>query len=514
LDKRDAKLEAELYGEYKNNTGINFDKYEDIPVEVSGRDIPPPFNRISDLELHEILADNVQLCGYEVPTPVQKNAIPIALERRDLMACAQTGSGKTCAFLLPLVQLVLRDDIRSVKAGGGGRRNTAYPLALVLSPTRELTIQIFNEARKLLYRTGIRPVVVYGGADIRQQLREVERGVDLIVATPGRLVDFLERGRVSLSAIEYLVFDEADRMLDMGFEPQIRQIVEQSDMTQEGRQTLMFSATFPKEIQRLAADFLIDYIFLAVGRVGSTTDFITQKVEFAGDRESDKIDRLLQILSTCDGLTLIFVETKRAADQLEHLLIREGIEATSIHGDRTQQEREQALAWFRCGRCPVLAATDVASRGLDIPDVRVVINYDLPNNIDDYVHRIGRTGRAGNTGTAISFVSEKNRAILRDLADLLKETNQEIPSWFDAMNRQSAFGGGGAGGPSYRRGGRGGGRGGGFGGRDFRTDERHAPSAAAARGGRGGPAAGGGFNRNVPPPPRAHYGGGGGGDAW
>lgn len=334
----------------------------------------------------------------------------------------------------------MKGDIAARQPAGGRSRRSAAPLALVLSPTRELTIQIFNEARKLLYRTGIRPVVVYGGADIRTQLREVERGVDLVVATPGRLVDFIERGRMTLSSIDYLVFDEADRMLDMGFEPQIRQIVEQSDMPSQSRQTLMFSATFPKEIQRLAADFLIDYIFLAVGRVGSTTDSITQKVEYAGDRESDKIDRLLQILATCDGLTLIFVETKRAADSLEHLLIREGIEATSIHGDRTQQEREQALAWFRCGRAPVLAATDVASRGLDIPDVRVVINYDLPNNIDDYVHRIGRTGRAGNTGVAISFVSEKNRAMLRDLADLLKETNQEIPSWFDNMAKQASFG--------------------------------------------------------------------------
>ena len=201
--------------------------------------------------------------------------------------------------------------------------------------------------------TGVRPVVVYGGQEPRLQLREIERGCDLLVATPGRLVDFVERGRITLSNIGFLVFDEADRMLDMGFEPQIRQIVQDMDMTQEGRQTLMFSATFPKEIQRLAQDFLRDYIFLAVGRVGSTTDFITQKVEFAGHRESEKMDRLLAILSKCEGLTLIFVETKRNADYLEHQLCQEGIEATSIHGDRTQDERERALQYFRCGRWSV-----------------------------------------------------------------------------------------------------------------------------------------------------------------
>ena len=524
LHARDARLEAELFGELKQQTGINFNKYEDIPVEVSGNNIPKSFNVYGELELHEILADNVKLCGYEHPTPVQKNAIPIALDKRDVMACAQTGSGKTCAFLLPFVQLVL-----SGQLGQNGNqhqsRRAALPLALVLSPTRELTIQIFNEARKLLYRTGIRPVVVYGGADIKDQLRAVERGVDLIVATPGRLVDMVDRGRVSLSSIEYLVFDEADRMLDMGFEPQIRQLVLQSDMPTDARQTLMFSATFPKEIQQLASDFLNDYIFLAVGRVGSTTDFITQKVQYAGERETDKIDALMNILSTCEGLTLIFVETKRAADQLEHILMREGIEATSIHGDRTQQEREQALAWFRCGRCPVLAATDVASRGLDIPDVRVVINYDLPNNIDDYVHRIGRTGRAGNTGTAISFVSEKNKSILRDLYDLLKETNQECPDWFDTMARQStSFG------PSYNRGSnnRGGrGRGGHFGGRDFRNDDKRSFSNNNSNGynappQRSAPASRGNNKNNhgssnqsfIPPPPGRQHHGSSHNDAW
>lgn len=262
---------------------------------------------------------------------------------------------------------------------------------------------------------------------------------------------------------------------DMGFEPQIRQIVEGADMPVETRQTFMFSATFPKEIQRLAQDFLKNYVFLAVGRVGSTTDFITQKVEYTSGNESQKFSRLMQFLENCEGLTLIFVETKRGADQLEHALVNEGIEATSIHGDRDQADRTRALALFTSGRCPVLVATDVASRGLDIPDVRAVINFDLPNNIDDYVHRIGRTGRAGRKGAAISFVSEKNKPILRELYDLMKENHQEVPSWFEQLalagSSASSYSSGRFGGSGPRYGGRGGGRGN-FASRDFRRDDR------------------------------------------
>jgi len=219
----------------------------------------------------------------------------------------------------------------------------------------------------------------------------------------------------------------------MGFEPQIRQIVQDCDMPCETRQTSMFSATFPKEIQRLAQDFLKSYVFLAVGRVGSTTQNIIQKVIYASDNDKEKREKLLTILAECNGLTLIFVETKRAADGLEDWLIKEGINATSIHGDRSQGEREGALAEFRCGRCPVLVATSVAARGLDIPNVLHVINFDMPSSIDDYVHRIGRTGRCGNVGTAIAFVSEKNRNVLRDLYDTLKETQQTIEPWFEAL---------------------------------------------------------------------------------
>jgi ATP-dependent RNA helicase DDX3X len=292
-------------------------------------------------------------------------------------------------------------------------------------------------------------------------------------------MDVIERGRVSLSLIHFLVFDEADRMLDMGFEPQIREIVQNTDMNQE-RQTSMFSATFPKEIQRLAQDFLQNYVFLAVGRVGSATQLVTQKVIFADERE--KNDVLLSLLPQCTGLTLIFVETKRAADSLEDWLIREGVPATSIHGDRSQPEREEALARFRSGDCPVLVATSVAARGLDIPNVTHVINYDLPSNIDDYVHRIGRTGRAGNAGTATALVNEANKNILPELYDILKENKQKIDPWFEQLVKSASA-------PSWGGGrGRGGKRGGGhsskFGGRDFR--EGNFKAGRGGRGGRGG----------------------------
>lgn len=459
--KRDPKMELELFGEKK--TGINFKKYEDIPVEASGKDVPKPITIFSDANFETLVNENLELCGYEVPTPIQKWSIPIAMAGRDLMACAQTGSGKTAAFLLPILANLLSFELPDAPEG---YRRKSYPHALILAPTRELATQIFQEAQKFTYRTTIRPVVIYGGQTVKDQVRELDRGCDVIVCTPGRLVDFIDRGKVSLKNIRFLVFDEADRMLDMGFEPQIRDIVEGKDMPADSRQTLMFSATFPKEIQRLAGDFLQDYVFLAVGRVGSSTDLITQKVQFCQDNDRDKRALLQSILPKCEGLTLIFVETKRGADNLENWLMDIGIEATSIHGDRTQQEREHALSMFKKGRCPVLVATDVAARGLDIPDVRHVINYDMPSNIDDYVHRIGRTGRCGATGTAIGFMTDKNRNIGKELYEMMVENKQEVPSWLEQMSKGGGY---------YSGGGRGGGRpaaGGksGFGSRDYRGD--------------------------------------------
>jgi len=518
------RIERELFGvaddPTKQQTGINFEKYDDIPVEASGHDVPEPVLTFSNPPLDDHLIRNIELAHYKVPTPVQKYSIPIVMGGRDLMACAQTGSGKTGGFLFPILSQAFitgPSPTPANAAGSFGRTRKAYPTSLILAPTRELVSQIYDESRKFAYRSWVRPCVVYGGADIGSQLRQIERGCDLLVATPGRLVDLIERGRISLQNIKYLVLDEADRMLDMGFEPQIRRIVEGEDMPGvQNRQTLMFSATFPRDIQMLARDFLKDYVFLSVGRVGSTSENITQKVEYVED--VDKRSVLLDILHTHGpGLTLIFVETKRMADSLSDFLINQNFPATSIHGDRTQRERERALEMFRNGRCPILVATAVAARGLDIPNVVHVVNYDLPTDIDDYVHRIGRTGRAGNTGIATSFFNRGNRGVVRDLLDLLKEANQEVPSFLENIAREGSGFGGGRGGRS------GGGRGRGNGGnRDFRKFNNNGGGQSFGGGGFGGPpsqggySGGGGGGFGGPPPQAAYggapsYGGGGGG---
>lgn len=519
------RAERELFGTAddpsKQHTGINFEKYDDIPVTPSGRDPPEPVTTFSAPPLDAHLITNIHLARYTVPTPVQKYSIPIVINGRDLMACAQTGSGKTGGFLFPILSQAFTHGPSPPppgQGGGYGRQRKAYPTTLILAPTRELVSQIYDESRKFAYRSWVRPCVVYGGAEIGPQLRQIERGCDLLVATPGRLVDLIERGRISLASIKYLVLDEADRMLDMGFEPQIRRIVQGEDMPgTENRQTLMFSATFPRDIQMLAQDFLKDYVFLSVGRVGSTSENITQKIEYVED--VDKRSVLLDILHTHGdgGLTLIFVETKRMADSLSDFLINQDMRANSIHGDRTQREREQALSQFRNRVCPILVATAVAARGLDIPNVTHVINYDLPTDIDDYVHRIGRTGRAGNTGISTAFFNRGNRTIVRELIDLLKEANQEVPSFLETIARESSYGGGGGRG---RGGGGGGGRGRGRGGNtDFRKYGGGGGGAGGGYGGGGGfggaPSGGyggGGFGGGAPPASGGGgFGGGGGG---
>uniref|UniRef100_A0A8C8YCU7 RNA helicase n=1 Tax=Prolemur simus TaxID=1328070 RepID=A0A8C8YCU7_PROSS len=537
------RLEQELFS--GGNTGINFEKYDDIPVEATGNNCPPHIESFSDVEMGEIIMGNIELTRYTRPTPVQKHAIPIIKEKRDLMACAQTGSGKTAAFLLPILSQIYSDGpgeaLRAMKENGRYGRRKQYPISLVLAPTRELAVQIYEEARKFSYRSRVRPCVVYGGADIGQQIRDLERGCHLLVATPGRLVDMMERGKIGLDFCKYnpvlclcqimqcedlttliynyrysytktmlcffsnselffffhdryLVLDEADRMLDMGFEPQIRRIVEQDTMPPKGvRHTMMFSATFPKEIQMLARDFLDEYIFLAVGRVGSTSENITQKVVWV--EEPDKRSFLLDLLNATgkDSLTLVFVETKKGADSLEDFLYHEGYACTSIHGDRSQRDREEALHQFRSGKSPILVATAVAARGLDISNVKHVINFDLPSDIEEYVHRIGRTGRVGNLGLATSFFNERNINITKDLLDLLVEAKQEVPSWLENMAYEHHYKGSSRGRSKSSR------FSGGFGARDYRQSSGSSSSsfsssrASSSRSGGGGHGSSRGF---------------------
>ena len=492
---REEKREDDVFKEH--SAGIDFSKYEEIKVSMHPHN--PPVELFTEMTLAPALMENVVRCNYTKPTPVQKYGIPAVIQGGDLMACAQTGSGKTAAYLIPAVNYMLVNGV----SGCEGR--TAMPTALVLAPTRELGIQIYEESRKFTFRAGLRNVVTYGGADPKHQLYELQKGCNLLVATPGRLQDFFTRYAVRYSQVRFLVLDEADRMLDMGFEPQIRQIVQgrDSDMPRPGlRQTLLYSATFPKEIQQMAREFLSpQHFFLQVGRVGSTTENITQEIRFVDD--GAKRDSLFEIIEAHPGeLVLVFVEKKRDADFIERFLQNKHISATSIHGDRVQREREQALNMFKCGRCSVLVATDVASRGLDIPNVSVVVQYDLPTNIDSYVHRIGRTGRAGKKGRAISFFNDKNANVADELMVIMEEANQSVPEWmlaFKTRRPQSNYRGGGRGG--FRGGGRGGFRGGGRGG--------GGGFGGGYGGGRGG---GGGFQQFSAPsvPPPGSRGGGGG----
>nr|XP_005156510.1 probable ATP-dependent RNA helicase DDX4 isoform X1 [Danio rerio]AAL89410.1 vasa-like protein [Danio rerio] len=420
--------ESSIFSHYA--TGINFDKYDDILVDVSGSNPPKAIMTFEEAGLCDSLSKNVSKSGYVKPTPVQKHGIPIISAGRDLMACAQTGSGKTAAFLLPILQRFMTDGVAASKFS-----EIQEPEAIIVAPTRELINQIYLEARKFAYGTCVRPVVVYGGINTGYTIREVLKGCNVLCATPGRLHDLIGRGKIGLSKVRYLVLDEADRMLDMGFEPEMRKLVASPGMpSKEERQTLMFSATYPEDIQRMAADFLkVDYIFLAVGVVGGACSDVEQTIVQVD--QYSKRDQLLELLrATGNERTMVFVETKRSADFIATFLCQEKISTTSIHGDREQREREKALSDFRLGQCPVLVATSVAARGLDIEQVQHVVNFDMPSSIDEYVHRIGRTGRCGNTGRAVSFFNpESDTPLARSLVKVLSGAQQVVPKWLEEV---------------------------------------------------------------------------------
>lgn len=376
----------------------------------------------ADLGLIPELLQAVTDAGYTEPTPIQQQAIPVILGGLDVMGGAQTGTGKTAGFTLPLLQRLSRHANTSASPA-------RHPVrALILAPTRELAMQVFASVVDYGRHLNLRAVCIYGGVDMNSQMQELRRGVEVVIATPGRLLDHVQQKTVHFSQVEVLVLDEADRMLDMGFIPDIRRILELLPAT---RQSLLFSATFSEEIRKLADRMLKNPKLIEVARRNTVSETITHVVHpVSAGMKRNLLAHLLR--HQPDMQMLVFVDTKIGCGRLAHFLTRSGISADAIHGDKSQQQRTETLDAFKSGHLRVLVATDVAARGLDIDDLPCVINFELPHTAEDYVHRIGRTGRAGNKGRAVSLVSPEEKHWLAEIQKLIKfEIPREAVPGFD-----------------------------------------------------------------------------------
>uniref|UniRef100_A0A674C8H9 RNA helicase n=1 Tax=Salmo trutta TaxID=8032 RepID=A0A674C8H9_SALTR len=432
------KFEKNFYNEHPDVQRMSqydleeFRRKKEITIRGSG--CPKPVSSFSQAHFprkykhFSYVMDVLIQQNFKEPTAIQAQGFPLALSGRDMVGIAQTGSGKTLSYLLPAIVHINHQPY--LERGDG-------PICLVLAPTRELAQQVQQVAHEYGKSSRIKSTCVYGGAPKGPQIRDLERGVEICIATPGRLIDFLEAGKTNLRRCTYLVLDEADRMLDMGFEPQIRKIV---DQIRPDRQTLMWSATWPKDVRQLAEDFLKDYVQINVGALElSANHNILQIVDVC----TEKLSLLMEeIMAEKENKTIIFVETKKRCDDLTRRMRRDGWPAMCIHGDKTQPERDWVLTEFRSGKAPILIATDVASRGLDVEDVKFVINYDYPNSSEDYIHRIGRTARSTNKGTAYTFFTPGNLRQARELIRVLEEARQAInPKLLQLVNTGRGGGG-------------------------------------------------------------------------
>ncbi len=366
-----------------------------------------------DLGLSEALLDAVTKAGYSRPTPIQEKAIPYVLMGRDLLGCAQTGTGKTAGFTLPMIDML-----------AGGRSRARMPRSLILEPTRELAAQVGESFQKYGANHKLTMALLTGGTSLAEQERKLERGVDVLIATPGRLIDLIERGKIILADVKILVIDEADRMLDMGFIPDIETIVGRLPKI---RQTLFFSATMPPEIRKLAGRFLMNPKEVAVSPPAKTADTIDQAILRCGTEAYRKREALRALLNQDEPQSaLIFCNRKRDVATLQRSLERHGYDAKALHGDMSQPARTETLEIFRDGKVKILVCSDVAARGLDIPSVSHVYNYDVPSHPEDYVHRIGRTGRAGRKGKAFMLVTKADARTYANLLKLIKKEPAEI----------------------------------------------------------------------------------------
>ena len=378
-------------------------------------------SNFSNLSLAPQLAKAVAEMGYETMTPIQEQAIPVVLQGKDVMGAAQTGTGKTAAFALPLLQRMMKHENASTSPA-------RHPVrALVLLPTRELAVQVAEQVELYAKYTNLRSAVVFGGMDMKPQTLALKAGVEVLVATPGRLLDHIEAKNAVLNQVEYVVLDEADRMLDIGFLPDLQRIL---SYLPKQRITLLFSATFSPEIKRLASSYLQEPVTIEVARSNATASTVEQHFYSVG--ADDKRRALHQILKT-RGMkqAFVFVNSKLGCARLARSLEKEGLKTTALHGDKSQDERLKALEAFKSGEVDLLVCTDVAARGLDIKDVPAVFNFDVPFNAEDYVHRIGRTGRAGASGLAVSFVASSDQRLVTDIEKLIKTKIELEPFTFD-----------------------------------------------------------------------------------
>jgi len=431
------ELEKKMYNGNLMLQGINFDEYENVKVETTNYESFQPITHFAQARFSPIIQKNISLCKYTKPTPIQKYCIPAILSQVDVMASAQTGSGKTAAFLLPILECLLSDTLVPIIPH---TKNTCYPRALIICPTRELAQQIHKDAKRFLYCTNLNCACIYGGSNKNSQLKNLSQyGVDLLIATTGRLCHFHQDDAISLSNVNYFVMDEADRMLDMGFGKEINFILHHSDIKKQ-RVNLLFSATLPPNVQQLAMKFLNpNYVFLAVGKVGGTCKLVDQ--QFALVEKDKKNEYAANFLKSINGAScLMFVNTKKQCNTVTWYLRNKNIRVDAIHGDKSQFDREKSLKKFGSGKIQCLVATDVVARGIDIHDIKYVLQYDLSNQIDSYIHRIGRTGRCGHKGTALTFINESDGTVIPKLIELLNgEKKENIPSWLYEL--QSKVGG-------------------------------------------------------------------------
>ena len=452
-NEEDEKYLKEHFNNLEKKEAFDFNSMEkngQIHIFLKNKEIShdsiDKIDNFKNLDFHSLLQKNLAKMKYDFMTPIQKAIIPYILQSKDCLGCAETGSGKTIAFLTPIISLLLKDgppknDDEYLKPNSKYTNSCSYPVCLVLVPTRELAEQIYIEARKLLYKTGIVVCKCYGGVPTDTQIRELRQGVDIVIGTPGRINEFIDKKILYLNLIKFLVIDESDRMLDMGFKPQIEDIIIKNNQMpkKEDRINLMFSATIPFEVQEIAYQFMKENSYLITTNKNkenkngyNANENVEQTIYFV--KEEDKIMKLHEILQNIEGNVIIFLEKKKSVDKLEGFLLNRNYNVIGIHGDKLQAERQKAIKKFSSGEIPILVATDVASRGLDFPNVSYVFNFDMPKNIEDYIHRIGRTGRVGNKGKAISFYNDNNKQIAESLVKELKKANQKIPDFLEEFD--------------------------------------------------------------------------------